>query len=313
MSADTTGLIRRLRDDDSGQTLPLVAILLVVVFSMAGFALDVGYALEIRRELQASTDAAALAGAKDLPNDAQAIAAARTFSAIAGSRNERSNHPVVSLVSGYPQTKCLTSIGGSCDPVNAIVVKQQTRAPLFFANVVGWSSLTMTATATAAAKGGVPKPLDIMLVLDTTASMNNPCSATVTGVSNPTRLDCALEGARALLTGLWPCGQGISNCGISTAVDQVGLSVFPGLKQSSSISKESDCSNNMSSADIAAYNASPIYTISPLANDFRVSNTDWTQRRQFQHCQIGRLGERERLQQQLLWGRKPRRRGYLLR
>ena len=51
-----------------GQILPLIVLMLVALLGIAAFAIDVGYAYYAKRQLQSATDAAALAGAQDLPN-----------------------------------------------------------------------------------------------------------------------------------------------------------------------------------------------------------------------------------------------------
>ena len=75
-----TGVVR----DDRGQALISVAVMLAMLFGVTAIAVDVGWALQIRRELQASTDAAALAAAVELPDVDRAIATANAYSAIAG-------------------------------------------------------------------------------------------------------------------------------------------------------------------------------------------------------------------------------------
>ena len=107
------------------------------------------------------------------------------------------------MVSGYPKLKCLTSTGVSCggtDSANAIVVSMQATIPLFFGGFVGQSSKTITATATAGVRGGVGKSANVMLIVDTTASMNTTdpgCS-----VSGATRLTCAEAGSPDLAPGV---------------------------------------------------------------------------------------------------------------
>jgi uncharacterized membrane protein len=46
----------------------LVVVMLVVLLGFAALVIDVGYAYYAHRQLQASADAAALAGAQELPN-----------------------------------------------------------------------------------------------------------------------------------------------------------------------------------------------------------------------------------------------------
>ena len=52
---------------DRGQILPIVAVALVGLLGICAFSIDVGYAYYAKRQLQSATDAAALAGAQDLP------------------------------------------------------------------------------------------------------------------------------------------------------------------------------------------------------------------------------------------------------
>ena len=59
----------------------LVALALVVLLGISAFAIDVGFAYYAKRQLQSATDAAALAGAQDLPNTATALATAAPYSA----------------------------------------------------------------------------------------------------------------------------------------------------------------------------------------------------------------------------------------
>jgi len=58
---------RARRGDERGVVLILVALSLVVICVVAAFAVDFGNARQTARQTQASVDAAALAGSKDLP------------------------------------------------------------------------------------------------------------------------------------------------------------------------------------------------------------------------------------------------------
>ena len=64
---------------ERGQVLAIVALALVALLGISAFAIDVGYAYYAKRQLQSATDAAALAGAQDLPTAATAIATATTY------------------------------------------------------------------------------------------------------------------------------------------------------------------------------------------------------------------------------------------
>lgn len=105
----------RERHSERGQSLLLMAGLLVVLLGMAAFVIDLGNAYFSSRQLQAATDAAALAGAEDLPNST-AITTATKYSALSGDLNSHTTFASVSMAPGYPQLKCLTSVGVPCLP-----------------------------------------------------------------------------------------------------------------------------------------------------------------------------------------------------
>ena len=90
--------MRRARGE-RGQILAIVVLALVALLGIAAFAIDVGYAYYAKRQLQSATDAAALAGAQDLPVAATAIAPRRSYAAA----NTPSN--LAGLTYTY-QTKC---------------------------------------------------------------------------------------------------------------------------------------------------------------------------------------------------------------
>jgi hypothetical protein len=173
--------------------------------------------------------------------------------------------------------------------VNAIQVTETAKVPTYFAKIFGVGSVPITATATASAKGGAHPPYNIMLVLDTTASMGSGqdtgCISTNTSLKL-TPEQCAQEGVQTLLSGLVPCGSGLGNCPTSTtglganAVDEVGLMVFPGLQatqtatltdMTAGATATKDYSCPTSDPTITSYNNNPQYLILPFQNDFRVS------------------------------------------
>ena len=75
--------------EEGGQILPIVAFALVILLGISAFAIDVGYAYYAKRQLQSATDAAALAGAQDLPNSANAVATATAYAAANSPNVER--------------------------------------------------------------------------------------------------------------------------------------------------------------------------------------------------------------------------------
>jgi Flp pilus assembly protein TadG len=229
--------------DESGQVFALVAISLVVLLAMTGLVLDVGHAYFVQRALQADADAAATAGATELPNAGVAVATAQSYSGSVGGKNERAN---VTEVATTATTKCLAQ--APCNPVNAIVVRQSTQVKTFFARVVGIDSINVSARATACSPCSA-RPLDIMLVLDRTGSM---CWDHY-GVPDPSCTD--LNNARAgILTFLRF---------MDPTLVRIGLAAFP-----PATSPDTICSKP---PDLSSYNSrSSVYVVSPLSTDYLV-------------------------------------------
>ena len=122
------------RNDERGQVFVFVALGMVVLIAFLGLVIDVGYAYYTSRALQASADAAALAGAQDLPDPDQAAATARAYAGGDGGKNARSNIPNVTT---DVTSRCLSSAPG-CVPgsgANAIVVTQSATVPTIFARL----------------------------------------------------------------------------------------------------------------------------------------------------------------------------------
>ncbi len=284
----------RLIRDDSGQVLPIVALMLILLLGMAGLAVDVGRLYYSSRELQASCDAAALAGSQSLPATT-ATAVALSYSSVPGNKNAYANMPNVSMVSGYPKIRCLTTLTGqgiACiAPANgnAISVKQQAVIPMTFMKLFGKASMTIVASSTASMRGSTPTLYNVAMVLDTTGSMN---SYDYDSNCSSTRLSCALSGTQVLLKSLSPCGASNSTCGtvingnVANPVDKVAMFAFPNVSMST-VGMDYDCSSSnptslpytFPSASGTTYapsgNASTTgtYQVIPYSSDYRSSST----------------------------------------
>ena len=261
---------RWLLTDQDGIVAIVAAFLMVVLFGAAAISVDVANLIYVKSNLQASTNVAALAGGQNIPSGT-AAATAISYGAQTGQKNFFSAQTVTTTTA----LKCLTALKnlngtglgipcltyGSQAAANAISVTQTAVVPTFFAAVIGFKTVTVSATATASSKGGAAPPLNVMMILDTTASMNTTDpSCSIPGISNPSRLNCAEYGVQTLLGELSP------------SVDQVGLMVFPGLTNTSQISKETDCSSGTQPA-IANYTtaSNAVYQIISSSTDYRTS------------------------------------------
>jgi len=246
---------------EEGQSILLFAIALVAIFALTSFAVDIGRVVLTHRELQATADAAALAAVVELPDTASATNEATQYGAGPGGKNTIAGEAVTSSTA----FKCVTSISAT-PPVcktdatkpNAVVVSESADVPMLFGGVIGWHSMNVSASSTALAQGG-SQPLDVMLVLDTTASMSAPCGASVPGIASPSKLQCAKAGAQALLAQLRP------------GVDKVGLMTFPALKSSSSTAPEftTNCAASWGlTTSNLSYATNSTYLITPLSSSF---------------------------------------------
>ena len=249
--------IRRLYHDQQGQAIYLVAGLLVVFLGMAALSIDIGYALHGERELQASADAAATAGAVDLTTTLNETAAGAQKVAVAYSGQSGQKNAIKDLTSvkATATAKCLTTIGlcaGVCPCAgvpsgdNAMAVTETATAPTFFAKLFGISSINLTAQALSTIKGtGVP--FNIVVILDSTQSMQtHDSSCKSSSLPNPTKEDCAKAGVQTLLSELSPCSSTLQSCGSATngnvqnPVQEVALLTFPGI-QTADEQYEYDC------------------------------------------------------------------------
>lgn len=158
-----------------GAVAPLAAILLVPLLAMIAFAVDLGYLVQVKTELQHTADAAALAGAQALQQPytlwvvptadkaalrAAAISAAKTAAKNYASYNRAGNRALTLLDSdiecGFLDANgTYTASPASNQYPNTVrvIVRRDSNAntpvSLFFAPVLGASSVNMQATARA--------------------------------------------------------------------------------------------------------------------------------------------------------------------
>jgi len=232
--------------DENGQAVIFVMIFLVAVIALVGFVIDIGHAYQAQRSLQGAADAAALAGAQQLPDPAAAQQTAQQYGSSAAGKNKISDVAVTEQVT----TSCNATIPG-CSPVNMVSVDETAVVPTYFAKIIGVNSFNLKVHAAACSPCGT-KPVDIVLVLDRTGSM---CQ-TSTGASDPncTDLNNAKAGMRTFLSYFDP------------SLAHVGLTVFP---------PASSVSNRCGTSNQSNYNVtSSAYTVVPLSSDYR--NADGT-------------------------------------
>ncbi len=281
-------IARRAFGDESGQSIAWVVLAMGILLGMAAFVIDIGHAYFCYRELQAATDAAALAGAQNL-RSSSATAIATEYSAVSGDKNTYANLSNVTMVSGYPLFECLTTLknmGVACvspNDANAIQVKEKATISTFFARIFGISTMTISATSTASVTTRAA-PYNVAILIDTTESMN-----TYDSNCGNTRIACALTATQVLLADLDPCPPSAGTCTVSNgvaqnALDQVSVFTFPNVTTATS-DDDYNCSgaNPTSVAyTLPTYNSTSYdptgsstgtYQITPFLSDYRTSDT----------------------------------------
>jgi Flp pilus assembly protein TadG len=232
--------LRRAFKDDSGQILPWMAFLFILFLGLAGLTLDLGRAYTSYRELQTSTDAAAMAGALEMSlstsSQASVNAVVTQYSSAAGGANQNSNLPNTTVAITPKCLATLTAEGIVCSaaPIgnNAIQVVQTAVMPTIFIRVLTMfginsaSSLTLRTASTAAMRGAINAQYNVAMVVDTTNSMG---STDNDASCNNTRIHCALAGVQTMLGGLTPCTASSTSTSC-TPFDQVSLFTFPAVQ-----------------------------------------------------------------------------------
>jgi Flp pilus assembly protein TadG len=264
--------LRTLLRSERGQAGLLLVIVTTASVAFAGVAIESGHIYYARQLLVASTDAAALAGAQVMPNITQAKTNVNTYSSISGGLNQSAllqnaqitatNFTCSATVGSSLGVPCAAPSSGSCSGsatgCNELAVTQTAQVPLWFGGVIGIPRMNISVTATAATAGGMNKPWNIIVLMDTTGSMGDPDSGKQCSGSQES---CALAGMRALLSDLYPCAQNTTCSGTGVqAVDTVSLYVFPAVTTGTASNDYTKGAGNPTIVPYSFPNASPAYT-----------------------------------------------------
>ena len=235
--------------EESGQTLPLIALFMVILLVMLGAVIDLGNAYRAQQQLQASADAAATAGAGQLsmsfpPVTGTAISTAQAYGSEPGGKNPITGVPAAGVTESTT-TSCVTQTTFRCVNANTVTVNESAKVPTSFLSLVGINTITVSVHSQACSPCGT-LPLDIMLVVDRTGSM-----ADMGGSTNG--LDKMENLKQGLLQGFLPT--------LDPSEDNVGLTLLPPDKSGTSdvCSKQDGSSYNLTNAT---------YTVVPLSNNY---------------------------------------------
>src|SRR5438270_7457153 len=119
---------------ERGQSLPLTVLFMVSLLGIAALAIDGGSWYQARRAAQASADAAALAGASQLP-------AGWSYAQTAATNNFTSNKQ-----SGDTATYTAATTNSANDTVQVTVTRP---SPAYFSKLLGIGGANISATASA--------------------------------------------------------------------------------------------------------------------------------------------------------------------
>ena len=273
--------MRRFLRDELGQSAAVLMVSISTVMGLAGMSVESGHIYYAYRMLQASTNAAALAGAYQMPNTTNASTSVAKYSAQTGDLNATTllksvvatpTYECLSTVTNDLNVPCQTSTGAT-GGYNAVEVIQTATIPLWFGGLVGYHSINVAAAATAAMRGGTNTPWNIALIIDTTRSMTDEDGG---DQCDGEQITCALDGFQDLLLDMYPC-QISQTCTASsgvTPVDNVSLFVFPAVT-SASASDDYVCPT--SNPTIVAYtfpDTSPAYTSGAPASNLQLPSGD---------------------------------------
>jgi Flp pilus assembly protein TadG len=242
----------RKRGRERGQILPVVALALVALLGISAFAIDVGYAYYAKRQLQSAADAAALAGAQDLPSVTTAKATAASYAS--------ANTPVnlASVAYTYTTSCTATALAGvGCSAAtnpNNLTVTATASTNTWFAKIFGVNSFSVKARANACSPCS-SSPVDVVVVLDRTGSM---CDNSYPSSDGCIDLDNAKEGVHTLLSILNP------------PYAQVGMIAFPPLDTAAA----PVCNSPQgTSSDYTAYDsANRRYLTDQIGSDYKLAN-----------------------------------------
>jgi Flp pilus assembly protein TadG len=222
MKRSTSSVSRNIRDlfrDQAGATAILFGFMAVGLMGTAGLTIDAGRIYAAKKSFDADTQAAALVGANALQQANVTLGTVQTA--------------VTNWTTANPSTKVTvtnTNVSISCDTATANLpscngttpnVAKVTRTATVstnFLKAVGFASITLNSTSSAAKAGGTAVPLNVMFVLDATGSMNSAdAGCTVPGITHPTRFQCAEYSIQSVLKTM------------PTSLDKAGLMIFPGM------------------------------------------------------------------------------------
>jgi Flp pilus assembly protein TadG len=192
--------LTRLRHDIGGNTLAIVAAALVPLTAMIGSGIDMSRAYMAKTRMQSACDAAALAGRRVMQNDT--LNATVTNEA---TRFFRYNFPI-----GLYQTASFNPVV-TRPSAGTVRVTASTTIPTAIMRIFGFTSLPIDVTCDASLSY---VNTDVMLVLDTTGSMDEDVNGNSTWNSADKKITGLRNAVMALYDELAPVQTQLQNAGL---------------------------------------------------------------------------------------------------
>jgi hypothetical protein len=241
----------RIHRDERGQTILLVAFCLPILIGFIGIATDVGALFKDKRTLQTAADAAAIAGALNLPPSTGGlipidVVAVGQAAAAANGFTDGSNgvHVGVNVPPTWPSSNYL----GQPGYVEVTITKSE---PTIFLALFGRPSVTVLARAVAAKTGppaacifttgdGVNPPGPGLSVTGSVQSPSSPCGVVVDSNASPPMIVTGTLNMKSIGT-VGDCG----GCGGSPTPVSGIIPYSDPLSLLPQISTSGSCTNNL--------------------------------------------------------------------
>jgi hypothetical protein len=194
--------LERLRRDQRGATLPIMVVGLIAMIASVGSAIDIARVYITTSQMQAGADAAALAGANAFDNDDEEDPNGRYKQVIAYFKD---NFPDGYMgVQRAPDVTPIDTTQALLEPeftlangISRTVVTASADLPMTFMHLFGMGPQRISVEAHAEFQ---PRPLEVMLVLDNTGSLQKPIGST-------TKIEALKTAVRGFINVLYQGGQ----------------------------------------------------------------------------------------------------------
>jgi Flp pilus assembly protein TadG len=153
--------LARLRDEERGAVLAIVAITLLALLGMLVLTFDLGRGVALKRNIVNAADAGALAAARECGLAKGDVSATQAAEDLVADNNDAATVTDIQFDPGTPQ--CSGAPNPDPDGRNTVTVTVNVPQEYFFAQIFGFDEGTVAAAATAEWTAGVANPAPLKL------------------------------------------------------------------------------------------------------------------------------------------------------